>query len=53
LSRFFGQAGPFFDNSADFKAMLGAFSCFWASGIGHTLGCGFSEAMLRRLKPQP
>jgi hypothetical protein len=36
LNRFSGQVGPFFDNSADFKAMLGAFSCFWASGIGHT-----------------
>jgi hypothetical protein len=51
LSRFSGQAGPFFDNLADFKALLSAVSCFWASGIGHTLGCDFSEAMLRRLKP--
>jgi hypothetical protein len=50
-SRFSGQSGPFFDNSADFKAMLSAFSCFWASGIGHTLGCGFSETLLRRLEP--
>jgi hypothetical protein len=43
LSRISSQAGPFFDNSADFKAMLDAFSYFRASGIGHTLGCGFSK----------